>query len=126
MSVAPPVPLRRFEMQQGNKKPEDNQETLPGQSELSAIWQELLGIQPDTNTVQPGELPPSPLESDPWSELLHAKGIEVIDLQQMHLHMSDQDVEEILQVMQEQPASPSARDDLRPPEDQPGPSSAKK
>lgn len=104
-------------MQQENKKPEDNQEVVPGQPELSAIWQELLGIQPGTNNALAGELPLSPLESDPWSELLHAKGVEVIDLQQLHLHMSDQDVEQVLQVMQEQPA---------PPEDQPGSSSVKK
>jgi len=105
-------------MQQENKKPEDNQEVVPGQPELSAIWQELLGIAPDTGNVQASELPLSPLESDPWSELLHAKGVEVIDLQQVHLDMSDQDVEQILQVMQEQPASP--------PEDQSESSSTKK
>jgi hypothetical protein len=45
-------------------------------------------------------MPPT-LESDPWSALLHAKGIEVVDLQQIRLHMSDQDMEQILHIMQE-------------------------
>ncbi len=43
------------------------------------------------------------LEVDPWSALLHAQGVEVVDLQHIHLSISDQEVEQMLQIMQEQP-----------------------
>lgn len=89
-------------------------------SDLSPVWQELLGGQPD----QPGQPEATDqatsekeeetttiptLESDPWSRLLHAKGIEMVDLEQLHLHMSEQDVEEMLAIMREQ--SNQASDD---------------
>lgn len=90
--------------------------------ELSTIWQELLGAAPldaerlqasqETNnteaseemqeTATPDEAIPA-LPSDPWSTLVQARGTEMIDLSQLHLHMSDQDVEQILQLMQEDP-----------------------
>ncbi len=85
---------------------DENNNTLSANSELSKIWQELLGRFPSEANVQmaSGEVKIPLLESDPWSALLKAKGTEVIDLQQLHLHMSDQDVERLLQIMQEQPA----------------------
>ncbi len=72
---------------------------------LSDVWRELLGaslaeIDAPESAV---DALVSALESDPWSALLRAKDVEVVDLQQVHLHMSDQDVEQALQVMQEHP-----------------------
>ena len=94
-------------------------------TELSNIWQELLGERPlDADhtpatsqgtgveeIVQPHEaetpteaIPTLP--SDPWSELVLARGTEMIDLSQLQLHMSDQDVEQLLQLMQEDQTNP--------------------
>lgn len=89
-------------------------------TELSDIWQELLGGHPlqtqhadaSDNTkkvAKPGltqeseahlEAIPT-LPSDPWSALVQARGTEMVDLKQLHLHMSDQDVEQALRLMQE-------------------------
>ena len=75
------------------------------QAPMSDIWHELLGTshnQPETTSPESEAMLPT-LESDPWGELLQARDVEIIDLHQMHLHMSDQDVETALQIMQEQP-----------------------
>src|ERR1051326_8626070 len=88
--------------------------------ELSIIWQELLGGQlhsindadasRDSKKAEETELPPETeahieaiptLSSDPWSALIQARGTEMVELSQLHLHMSDQDVEQALQLMQE-------------------------
>jgi len=52
--------------------------------ELSAVWQELLGGQ--TDPANPAGLEEDEsataiptLESDPWSTLVHAKGVEMVD-----------------------------------------------
>ncbi len=72
---------------------------------LSDVWRELLGDSPaeveDSQTSAEVVVPT--LESDPWSALLCANDVEVVDLQKVHLHMSNQDVEQALQVMQEHP-----------------------
>lgn len=108
-------------MQEENKKPKNKKDSTPALSDLSSIWQELLGIQPGDATAQitSDEVPKNPdeaiipsFDSDPWSALLHASGVEVIDLQKVNLNVSDQDVEQMLEIMQEQPAQR--------PEDQPG------
>jgi hypothetical protein len=72
--------------------------------ELSDVWRELLG-----NRAYEKQLPALPddaaiptLETDPWSALLQAHGIEVVDLQHMHLEISEQEVEQMLQVMPEE------------------------
>ncbi len=69
--------------------------------ELSDVWRELLG-----KRAYEMQLPAFPvngtiptLKADPWSALLEANGVEVVDLQHMHLQISDQEVEQILQVM---------------------------
>ncbi len=80
--------------------------------ELSDTWRKLLGIystdrtdmQADTNLP----VTPSSLNSDPWNQLLHMQGVELIDLQHLRLQdmqisLSDQEVEQALQIMQEQP-----------------------
>ena len=71
------------------------------QAPMSDIWRELLGSSSSKiETITPDEEVPL-LRSDPWSELLQTGGIEIINVQQVHLHMSDRDVEQALQVMQE-------------------------
>lgn len=96
-------------------------ETFPSaNTELSDIWQELLGGHPlythrldapdNTEKVEateliqetaaPSEAIPT-LPTDPWSALVQARGTEMVDLSQLHLHMSDQDVEQALRLMQE-------------------------
>jgi hypothetical protein len=84
----------------------EHKDQAPAQPDLSETWRELLGnSSADAHAgVTPGETAAPTLESDPWSALLHAKGTEVIDLQQIHLPVSDQDMERLLQIMQEQPA----------------------
>ncbi len=76
--------------------------------EQSDVWQELLGYPGEqAGSVRPAEGDIPALESDPWNELLHAQGTEVVDLHAIRLRMSDRDVEQVLQVMQEEsPAHP--------------------
>lgn len=77
----------------------------PAEEELSEVWKALLNQVPATDTdVQAfsEETAIPTLESDPWNSLLQARGVETVDLQQLHLHMSDQDVEQALQFIQEQ------------------------
>ncbi len=84
----------------------------PIQDSMSDIWRELLGkSHTRIETMSPESEPTLPtLKSDPWSELLQARGVEIIDLQQLHLHMSDQDVEKALQLLQEQPLQDVSHD----------------
>ena len=77
------------------------QENTPAQVALSATWLELLGQSLQRPEVASQESIPA-LESDPWSSLLHAQGTEIVDLQKVSLHMSDQEVEQLLQRLQEQ------------------------
>ncbi len=82
-------------------------------SELNDIWRNLLGV--DDNVLADdaehasghGTQPSAPVAADPWGELLHAQGIELIDLQQFHpqtvqVSFSEQEVEQALQFLQEQ------------------------
>jgi hypothetical protein len=82
----------------------ENNDPSSAQPELSQAWQELLGHHPGNTGMPalPGDVTIPTLASDPWSELLHVKGVEIVDLQTVHLQMSDQDLEQVLQVMQEQ------------------------
>lgn len=77
------------------------------QMELSNVWLELLGLRPGENRVPASSdqqaIPI--LEGDPWRKLLEAENIELVDLQQVHLpSVSEREVEQILQLMQEQAA----------------------
>ena len=76
------------------------------QAPMSDIWRELLGNSPrKIEPLLPEDEAVLPLlESDPWSELLQSRDIKIISAQQLHLDISDQDVESALQVMQEDPA----------------------
>ncbi|MBO0778925.1 MAG: hypothetical protein J2P37_08880 [Ktedonobacteraceae bacterium] len=81
------------------------------ESELSEVWRELLG----TRLAQPGAPPPPEaaiptLDNDPWRELVQANGTEVVDMSKLDLHMSDQEIERMLQIIQDQPAAPPGDD----------------
>lgn len=90
-------------MQKKNQGQKKEQTPEPVQGELSSIWQELLGHHPVPDSAPAGEANIPTLETDPWSTLLHAKGVEVFDMQSAQLRISDQEVEQVLEVMQEQP-----------------------
>ena len=77
--------------------------------ELSDTWRKLLGshLSEEGAGAEKGTASPS-LTNDPWSQLLHARGVEIVDLQQQHLHeiqisLSELEVEDALQIMQEHP-----------------------
>ena len=79
---------------------QEDKNTLHAQAELSDTWLELLGhYSNDASLSKDGSLPS--FESDPWSSLLQTQGVETVDLQKVHLPMSDQDVEQLLRYMQE-------------------------
>lgn len=77
--------------------------------ELSDTWQKLIGSHPsreETNTKI--VIMPSELADDPWSELLQAQGVEIVDLQRQRLQeiqisLSELELEQALQIIQEQP-----------------------
>ncbi|GCE18108.1 hypothetical protein [Dictyobacter kobayashii] len=101
-------------MKEKKKRPQQSSNVPQGQqTELSATWQELLGRRAPSvpgqgpgDREQPGKDPEviPTLESDPWSTLIQAKGVEVVDLHKTRLQISDQEVEQMLEVMQEQSA----------------------
>ena len=85
-------------------------------SELSDIWRNLLGVYASAFAADTENMPeniarsPVPVVDDPWGELLHSQGIELVDLQQYRPHrsqtvqvsFSEQEVEQALQFLQEQ------------------------
>ncbi|GAC1390955.1 MAG: hypothetical protein NVS4B11_18360 [Ktedonobacteraceae bacterium] len=83
---------------------QEDRDTMFAQMELSSAWLELLGQQTDDTTPFASNSTIPALESDPWRSLLHVNGVEIVDLQKVHLPMNDQDVEQMLQLMQEQSA----------------------
>ncbi|GCF08296.1 hypothetical protein [Dictyobacter arantiisoli] len=93
-------------MNENEKSPQQNP-NVPSfhTDELSAAWQELLGwraskVMPEGTNSEDMGIPT--LESDPWSTLIQAKGVEIVDLDKTHLHLSAQEVEQMLRLMQEQ------------------------
>ncbi len=74
------------------------------QTELSNVWLELLGLRPGENSVPiaPDQQAIPVVEGDPWRKLLQAENIELVDLQQVHLPISEREVEQLLQLMREQ------------------------
>jgi len=90
-----------------------------GSDTLSETWNELLGIHPLENLVDgervegvegvtasavpTGLSEPSSFVEDPWSELLHAQGVGMVDLQRsglatVHVSLSEVEVEQVLQI----------------------------
>ena len=90
--------------------------SLLDDNELNEIWRNLLGdcdstLAGDTENVPENSArPPVPVVADPWGELLHAQGIELVDLQHyrplypqtIQISFSEQEVEQALQFLQEQ------------------------
>ena len=91
---------------------------------LSEVWHELLGAQPletlaEGIRVEGGATADVPvglssLSVDPWGELLHVQGVEIVDLQQpefpmAHVALSEVEVEEALQILQEQTVEEMAK-----------------
>jgi hypothetical protein len=101
-------------MQKEDKSSQQDKNLSSDQEGLSEVWKELLGNKdshaPDTPGAQPekdkelvgDEVAIPTLESDPWRALIQAKGVEVVDLQKKRLEISDQEVEQMLDKMQEQ------------------------
>ena len=86
-----------------------NTSVEPLLDELSDTWQKLLGIHPTgiEASLDPGVIASS-LNDDPWRELLQAQGAKIVDLQHVRLQevgisLSELEVEQALQIMQEQP-----------------------
>jgi len=79
---------------------QENQEPKYDEPELSATWKELLGQSVGPNSQQTEQIPE--LKSDPWTSLAHAKGVEEVDLQEVCLQMSAQEVERMLEIMPEE------------------------
>jgi len=84
-------------------------------NEHSDAWRKLLGLSAidsmDTQADAHLSVTPTIVQSDPWSQLLHAQGVEMVDLQHLRLSpteiwLSNREVEEALQIMQEQPDHP--------------------
>jgi len=99
-------------MHEENKNQNTQKENLSlppeilGQLEgLSDVWRELLGgrVSERPALASPSDTPIPILAVDPWSALIQANGTEVVDLQHVHLQISDQEVEQILQVMRDNP-----------------------
>lgn len=86
--------------------------------ELSETWQELLGTYPVETSAKSGKEVTSVIvpafTDDPWNQLLHRQGVEMVDLQQVrletaHVAFSDVEVEQALEVMCEQAAEENGR-----------------
>lgn len=79
--------------------------------ELSEVWQQLLNripIEPEARLEQVAHYDTvvvQPLASDPWSALMNAQGVQIVDLQHvrstLHLTPSERDVEQALHLVQE-------------------------
>ena len=107
-----------------HEQAEPAQQAEQVEPELSNAWRELLGLateaaasaQPLYSRAEPCDRPGAgqqsatgaeipTLTNDPWAELQRGKGVEIVDLQQVHSQaLDDLDLEQALQFMQEQPA----------------------
>ena len=95
------------------------------QLELSEAWRQLLGLEAQPvpsparleaaevmQVVGAGNSEAVPvLSHDPWNSLAHELGIQVVDLQQAHVHTmqavgEESDLEHALNMMQEQEKKP--------------------
>jgi hypothetical protein len=92
-------------MQKEDNGQPEKQHWKGDQTELSNVWLELLGLRPSEKpadrTVPDQRIIPI-LEGDPWRKLLEAENIERVDLQKVHLPISEREIDQMLQFMQEQ------------------------
>ena len=107
--------------QNDNLNYNDFEKKIERQLELSDAWRQLLGMEAQASSL-PTEHQTAPnqpivadasseegvlvLSNDPWTQLIRAQGVQVVDLQQAHLHsaqasVEDSDVEHALDIMQE-------------------------
>lgn len=108
--------------QNDKSKHDDLEKKVEQQLELSEAWRQLLGLEAQASPL------PSSLEAlkiagidnqegvpvlshDPWNSLVHEQGIQIVDLQQAHIHKAqasgeESDVEHALDIMQEQQNKP--------------------
>jgi hypothetical protein len=92
-------------MQNDDDELKDAKHCEENPAELSSVWQELLGLRRNDNSrsaVDPDQQVIPMLEGDPWRKLVEAENSELVDLQQVHLPVSEGEVEQMLQLMQEQ------------------------
>ncbi len=104
--------------QNEKSKHNDLEKKVEQRLELSEAWRQLLGQEAQASPL------PSSLEEvksggidnqegvpvlrhDPWNSLVHEQGIQIVDLQQAHVHKAqatgeESDVEHALNIMQEQ------------------------
>ena len=93
-------------------KHDDLEKKVEQQLELSEAWRQLLGLEAQPATVAVKASGIDNVESvpvlhhDPWNHLIHEQGIQVVDLQQTHVHPAqtageESDVEHALDMMQE-------------------------
>ena len=102
--------------QDENNKRDDIEKKVEQQLELSEAWRQLLGLEAQASPLPPpGAVKASGIDnaesvpvlsSDPWHHLIHEQGIQVVDLQQAHVHSAqttgeESDVEHALDMMQE-------------------------
>lgn len=103
--------------QNDNLNYNDFEKKIERQLELSDAWRQLLGMEAQASSLlaAPNQLIVADagseegvlvLSNDPWTQLIHAQGVQVVDLQQAHLHpaqasVADSDVEHALDIMQE-------------------------
>lgn len=105
-----------------NNAEDDLTKKVEQQLELSEAWRQLLGLEAQS------ALSPLPLAAarvagadnqetvpvlshDPWNSLAQERGVEVVDLQRVHVHkaqagVEESDVEHALDMMQEQEKKP--------------------
>ena len=108
--------------QNDKSKHDDLEKKVEQQLELSEAWRQLLGLEVQASpspslleAVQAVEMNNQEgvpvLSHDPWNSLVHEQGIQVVDLQQAHVHKAqtageESDVEHALDMMQEQENKP--------------------
>jgi len=109
-------------MHLSNEKGQPNGEPHPAQeSEMSEAFRALLGLQSSEGTTGAQDIDPAaqvpPQESDPWSHLLQAQGMQPVDLQKLRLRdlhkvrSNDDDVEHALNIMREATGQLSSLDE---------------
>lgn len=111
---------------QSSNEDEKKRDPSVKDTELSETWRALLGLRSAEHQEELGELEAleelddlegkvlevdlaaqvQPLPDDPWSHLLHAQGMQAVDLQKVHLRdldlaAGDEDVEHALNLMRE-------------------------
>ena len=84
----------------------DLEKEVEQQLELSEVWRQLLGLEALASPLTPVSGAVPVLRHDPWNHLVHEQGIQVVDLQQTHVHPAqtvgaESDVEHALNMMQE-------------------------